>query len=176
MYSVPSIIGEFRHQKRERSHRATTLVEVIVVMTLVSIILAAATGLIVQLRRWDYRVRENAVVADQASRLAEAIRADVRNAVKVTKSSPTTLSIVGRNSEETRYVLESDLCRRESKGPGAQSANLETFNIGPAAAWQVDAAAPGRRPAYQISVERPSPEQKTSRTVPLYIYAVQSNE
>src|SRR4051812_18207167 len=169
-------IGVAMRRKLQHSPRAMSLIEVMVVMTVASIVLSAATGLIVQLRRWDNRVRENVLVGDEASRLAEIIRDDIRNATNVTKTSPTVLTILGRNSEETRYTLQSDLCRREVKKPGTQAANMDTFTIGPSAAWQVEPAAAGRGPAFAISLERPSPEQTTTRTAPLYIYAVQSNE
>jgi hypothetical protein len=161
--------------RQQHSRRATTLVEVMVVMTLTSMVLAAATGLIVQLRRWDNRVRANVVVGDETSRLAEAIRADVRIATKVAKSSRTVMTIVGPNNDETRYMLENDLCRREVKKPGAQVASIETFTIGPAVGWGVEPEASGRRLAYAISLERLSPEEATSHTVPLYLYAVQAN-
>jgi type II secretory pathway pseudopilin PulG len=152
-----------------------TLLEVMIAVTLASILLVAATGLLVRLQQWDHRVRESSVRVDQSVRLVEAIRSDIQRATNVAVTSNNVLTVSGKEKHETRYTLNGDLCRREVI-IGRATSVVETFTIGPCSEWKVDAGAPGRRSAYAISIERPTAEKPASHSLPFFVYAVQGKE
>src|SRR4051812_39199835 len=149
MYNESIANWHIRSREIVRARSAMTLLEVMIAVTLASILLVAATGLLVRLQQWDHRVRQSSVRVDQSVRLKEAIRSDVQRATNVAVPSKNVLMVSGAEKHETRYTLDGDLCRREVIVVGATSM-VETFTIGPCNGWKVDAGAPGRRPAYAI--------------------------
>src|SRR6476619_6848797 len=76
MYSEAMTTSNIAMGKHRRARGAMTLVEVMVVGTLASLLLGSAVAFLVQLQKWDYRLRDNGVKVDQSVRLAEAIRSD----------------------------------------------------------------------------------------------------
>jgi type II secretory pathway pseudopilin PulG len=158
-------------RKRSAARRATTLVELLVVTTLMTIVLAIVTTLAVRLRQWDRQVREHGQHINQLAALAEAIRADARHASKVVLPEKTTIAIGDSDGREIRYELRPDGCRRVAKAPGAASPEIEIFAIGSAEAWKLDSAEPGLHPAYLLSLERSEPEKANSRPTPFFVYA-----
>src|SRR5215213_9564264 len=137
-------------RKNVRGRCATTLVELVVVMTLVSIVLLIVGSLAVHLRQWDHRVRDHSQHTSQLAILAETIRADIRRAASVTLPAEKVVAIAGSDKSETRYELQLGICRRVVKTPSGTLPTIETFAIGPADSWKLENAAPGRRPAYTI--------------------------
>ena len=158
-------------RKNSRGRRATTLVELLAVTTLVAILLSIVVTLAVRLRQWDRQVRDHSQHANQLADLAESIRTDVRRATSVTLPEKNIIAIEGPDSREARYELQRGGCRRVSKTPGETSARTESFAIGPADSWKLDSAAPGRRPAYTITLERSDTDNATSRSAPFFVYA-----
>jgi hypothetical protein len=150
---------------------ATTLVELLVVTTLVSILLAVVGTLAIRLRQWDRHVRDHSQHNSQSTSLAAAIRADIRRATGVTRPEKNVVAIAGPDGREIRYELHTDGCRRMSKSSGEKSDRIEQFAIGPADFWIVETANPGRRTAYTISLARPDADKATSQPVPFFVYA-----
>jgi type II secretory pathway pseudopilin PulG len=159
-------------RKNRRGCRATTLVELLVVITLVSVLLLVVGTLAVHLRKWDRQVRDHSQRGYQLAILAETIRADVRRARSAALPAKNILAIAGRANRETRYELQLEVCRRVVNIPGETSSKIETFTIGPADSWKLETGAPGRRPAYALWLERSASEKASSRSTPFYVYAV----
>jgi type II secretory pathway pseudopilin PulG len=158
-------------RKNSRGRRATTLVELLAVTTLVAILLSIVVTLAVRLRQWDRQVRNHSQHGNQLADLAEAIRADVRRATNVTLPEKNIIAIAGPDSREARYELQRGSCRRTIKTPGESSARTESFAIGPADSWKLESAAPGRRQAYSITLERSDIDNASSRSTPFFVYA-----
>lgn len=158
-------------RRKSRDRRATTLVELLVVVGLMSIMFSIVVMLAVRLRQWDHHVRDHSLQANQMATLGEAMRTDVRRAISVTLPEKKSVVIVSSDSREIRYELQPGGCRREVKTPGEASPRIETYTIGPADFWELDTAAPGRRPAYTITLERADPDKVTSPLAPFFVYA-----
>lgn len=165
------LLGRPRVRKNCRRRCATTLVELLVVTTLVSILMAVVGTLAVHLRQWDRHVRDHSRQSSQLTDLAEAIRADIRRATNVTRPEKKIIAITGTDSRVVRYDLLPDGCRRTIKSPGEKSPGTETFAIGSVDSWKLEPAMPGRRPAYTISLERSDLDKTTSQPVPFLVYA-----
>jgi type II secretory pathway pseudopilin PulG len=159
-------------RRNSSGRRATTLVELLVVSALISIIFSIVVSLAVRLRQWDHQVRDHSQHANQMASLAESIRADVRRAKSVTLPEKKTVAIVGPDSGEIHYELQPDGCRRVVKSAGETSQKIETYAIGPADSWNLDTAAPGRKPAYTITLKRADPDKLPSQSAPFFVYAV----
>lgn len=159
-----------------RRRRAMTLVELLVVTTLVSILMAVVGTLAVHLRQWDRHVRDHSQHGTQLTNVAEMIRADIRRATGVTRPEKKILAITAADGREIRYELQPDGCRRTIKSPGDKAVSTEIFAIGLANAWIVEPATPGRRPAYMVSLDRSDTDQATSQPVPFFVYAAIGSE
>jgi type II secretory pathway pseudopilin PulG len=158
-------------RKNAHGRRATTLVEMLVVVTLLTILLGIVGSLAVHLRQWDRQVRDHSLHGNQLANLAETLRADVRRATGVTLPEKNIVAIVGPEGREIRYELQPDACRRTVKIPGEPTAKTETFAIGPADSWKLEMAAPSRYPAYTLSLERSDFGKATSQSAPFVVYA-----
>jgi type II secretory pathway pseudopilin PulG len=163
--------GTLGIQKDVNGRRATTLVELLVVVTLVTMLLAIVGSLAVHLRQWDRQVRDHSQHGNQLANLAETLRADVRRATSVALPAKNTVAIVGPQNREIRYEVQSEACRRTVNIPGNTSPKIETFAIGPADSWKLETATPGRRPAYILSLERSDFSKATFRSAPFFVYA-----
>src|SRR6187549_2235471 len=93
-------------RKHCHKRRAMSLVEVLVVATLVSILFSVIVTLAVHLRQWDRQVRAHSLHANQLANLAETLRADVRRATSVSQPDKKTVAIVGPDNREIRYELQ----------------------------------------------------------------------
>jgi type II secretory pathway pseudopilin PulG len=153
-----------------RRRAATTLVELLIVITLVSLLLSIVGTLAVRLRQWDRQMRDRSQHGDQFVKLGESIRADIRRARNVTQPDQKTIAIAGSDSREIRYELESDGCRRTMKSPGNTSSTVDRFAIGAAKSWKLENAASGRRPACTIALDLDS-EHASSVSAPFFVYA-----
>jgi type II secretory pathway pseudopilin PulG len=158
-------------RKNDHGRRATTLVELLVVVTLVTILLSIVGSLAVHLRQWDRQVRAHSQHGNQLANLAETLRADFRQATSVTLPAKNTVAIAGPESREIRYELQSEGCRRTVKIPGETSPKIETFAIGSTDSWKLETAAPGRHPACTLSLELSDFGKATSESAPFFVYA-----
>lgn len=163
-------------RKLNRGRRATTLVEMMVVVTLVSILLSVVGTLAIRLRQWDRQVRNHSQHGNQLALLAAKIRGDVRQATSITQPAKNIVAITNLDSREIRYELEPAVCRRIVKSPGEKSPKFETFATGPVESWKLETAAPGRRPAYTITLERSDSGKVASRRAPFFVYAALGSE
>ena len=95
-----------------------TLVEVSVVAALSSILLGVVISFTVGLKQWDRRFREHGLHNEQAVRLSNCIRADIRQCDDVSLSAENVLVIAALDESQTRYELLPDGCRRVVKQSG----------------------------------------------------------
>jgi type II secretory pathway pseudopilin PulG len=163
-------------RKNGQWRRATTLVELLVVVTLVTMLLAIVGSLAVHLRQWDRQVRDHTQHGNQLSNLAEALRTDVRRATSVTLPKKNTVAIAGPENREIRYELQPEACRRTVQIPGDPSPRIETFAIGSADSWKLETATSGRYPAYTLSLERSDSGKTDSQSAPFFVYAALGSE
>ncbi len=133
--------------------------------------MAVVGSLAIHLRQWDRHVRDHSRHSSQLTNLAEMLRADIRRATGLTQPGKKIITLAGPDSREISYELLPDGCRRIVKSPTEKSPKVETFAIGPAHSWKLEAATPGRRSAYSISLERSEADQATSQPVPFFVYA-----
>jgi prepilin-type N-terminal cleavage/methylation domain-containing protein len=151
--------------------RAMTLVEVSVVAALSSILLGVVISFTVGLRQWDRRFREHGLHNEQAARLSNCIRDDIRQAREVSLLAESVLVITAPDESQTRYELQPDGCRRVVKQPrGASDKKVESFNIGPAKSWRLEHGAPGRLPAIIVWLEGSRPDKSSVGSI-LFVYA-----
>ena len=117
-----------------------TLVEVSVVAALSSILLGVVISFTVGLKQWDRRFREHGLHNEQAVRLSNCIRADIRQVRDVSLSAENVLVIAAPDESQTRYELLPDGCRQVVKQSGdAPEKQVESFNIGAAKSWRLEA-------------------------------------
>src|SRR5262245_65044424 len=98
----PSHLGSARKSAR----RGLSLVEMLVVVTLMSMLLATLTTIAVRLRQWDRQIRDNSVHGDQIAALADSLRADAGGGTDLKLLSPDTLVIENTEKREIRYRLQ----------------------------------------------------------------------
>src|SRR5262249_27730876 len=83
-----------------RMRRGLSLVEVLVVVTLMSMLLATMTAIAVRMRQWDRQVRDNSLHSDQVAALAESLRSDASSGAEVKLVSKDTLAIEDADQRE----------------------------------------------------------------------------
>jgi prepilin-type N-terminal cleavage/methylation domain-containing protein len=154
-----------------RFRRAMTLVEVMVVVSLSSVLLGVVITVAVGLQQWDSRFREHAVHGDQLARLAEAIRSDIRQATDVSLPGKDVLAIAAANGIKISYEIRPEGCQRMTKRFDAASQPGELFTIGPVSHWKVEREAGGRRPAVVISLEAPGADEFKTGPTQMLVYA-----
>jgi type II secretory pathway pseudopilin PulG len=159
----------FRRNRRRRG--AMTLIEVMVVGTLLTIVAGVAVTLLAAVFRLDQRVRDHGVRTEQALRLAESIRGDIRQGTNV--SLPTADSLVVETADGGRvsYGLQPDGCRRVAQNGEGATSETDLFAIGTAATWTLDRRATGRRPLVVVELHRDTPAGGAGPPgLPLIIY------
>ena len=149
-----------------------TLVEVSVVVVLLSILLGIVIPLAISLRQWDERFRDHSLHSGQLARLAETIRADIRQATGVSLADKKILVIKSSDeNNQTRYELMSQGCRRSVGVSGAAPIRSDDFTIGPVTAWSLEQGVAGRRPAFVVTLERPDSDSSKVKLTPLVVIA-----
>jgi type II secretory pathway pseudopilin PulG len=159
-------VGRLRHRRA-----ATTLVEVLVGITLVSLLLSIVGTVAVRLRQWDRQMRDRSQYGDQFVKLSESMRADIRRATGVTQPDKKTIAITTSDYREIRYELMADGCRRTVKSSDKPFPAADTFAIGAGQFWRLEIAAPGRRPAYTVVLESSDSNHADSVPAPFFVYA-----
>jgi len=147
------------------------LVEVMVAVTLTSILLGVVISLMVALRQWDRRVRDHSVQTEQLAQLAETLRADIRQAVDVSLPVKETLIVVAPGSNPVRYELRPEGCRRSVEDPDGTSPKMDVFAIGPVEPWKLERVEGGRRPAIVLSLDKPHADRSVDGPPKLLVYA-----
>lgn len=131
-----------------------TLAEVTVAVAVTSILAGVAVSLLVGLRNSDRDMRRRNNQNQQLLRLAETMRADIRQAADVLQ--PTSDAIVLRAADEklTRYELAPEGCRRIVTAPNDPTPRTDAFAVGPIASWTLAPGPPGRRPLFTVTLNR----------------------
>src|SRR5262249_35407527 len=136
--TLPKLFQSGATRNRTRSRCGVSLVEMLVVVTLMSMLLATITTVAVRLRQWDRQMRDNSFHGDQVAALADALRTDAGDGTDLKLLSKDTLVIENADKREVRYTLQSKGCRREVKSADKASTSTDIFTIGPFEAWKVE--------------------------------------
>jgi prepilin-type N-terminal cleavage/methylation domain-containing protein len=152
-----------------RGRAAMTLVEVMVAVTVMSIMLGVAISFLIGLKHWDRKVHQFGLRNEQLTRLAESIRTDIRHATDVSLPSGNALVILLPGNKETRYELTPEGCRRLGM-PGDARPLTDLFSVGPATSWTVERDAPGNRSMFVVTLNHTQTDSET-QLAPLLVYA-----
>jgi hypothetical protein len=129
-------------------------------------------SLLVSLRQWDRRLREGSARIEQALRLAQTMRTDIRQGTNVSLPAKDTLVITSNGNTETRYELAADGCRRTVGIADKAATTRDLFSIGNASIWSLENGPPGRRRMIIVSFDRSdAADDRPARPVPLLVYA-----
>jgi hypothetical protein len=148
---------------------AMTLAEVMVTVAVSTILMGVVASLLFGLRKWDRSLREHSVQNEQLIRLAETIRADMREAVDVTMPSEDVLIVDAGDAGLSRYELSRQGCRRILATPGEANARIDLFAVGPAKSWGFERRV-GRLPMIELTMNRETLEGE-NRAAPLVVRA-----
>jgi hypothetical protein len=178
MKTLETTMGSSRRRRpdgtmmRRDTRNALMLVEVMVVVTLTSIMMGVVISLMIGLQRWDQSFRDRAVQSEQLARLAESVRTDIRSGADVSLPGTHVLQITGQGRGAARYELEAEGCRRVVELPENQATRSEFFAVGRVTSWKLERGPIGRRPLIIVTLDRLSPDDDTARRLPpLLIYA-----
>ena len=169
-----------RMRKLEPPRRASipsglTLVEIMVVVALSSLLMGVAISLGIALKQADRGMRQADLRSDRWGALAETLRADIRQAVDVSRASAKSLVVSMPDGRDVRYEVGQDGCERIVMSPGEPRAGKDLFEVGPADAWELEAGTTGRHRLLIVTMERLALSQRqkptTRRSVPLVVYA-----
>jgi hypothetical protein len=157
--------------------RGTTLIEMMVVVTLTTLLLGVVITFAFNLRRWDFQTRNHGLHLDQLQRLSESIRGDTGQAVAVSLVGANTLVITNTDKAETLYELVPEGCQRIEKDAAQKLKSRELFTIGTVDSWELERDDSGRRPAAIVTLKPSDPaDTKDVLRVPLAVYAVLSDK
>ena len=162
--------GDRFGQNRACVRRGTSLGEVMVVMTVSTILLGVAVSLLTGLRKWDRELRESNVQRDHLLRLTETLRKDVRGGIEVSAPAEGVLLIRSPDGIRIQYNIQSDGCRRTITRQDEAAPQADFFAVGPATNWKLENDVSNGRLLAMISLVRPVTEGK-KRLVPLIVYA-----
>jgi prepilin-type N-terminal cleavage/methylation domain-containing protein len=152
------------------ARRGFSLIEMMVVISLSALLLGVATSLLFSLRDRDRHSREDNLHGEQMFRLAESLRADIRQGADVLLSIDGPLVVISPDGIQTRYELNRNGCQRSTVAPGDAGPRHDLFAIGRAQRWQVERLATGRRPLVAVTLEQATVDGE-SRAAPLLVYA-----
>jgi type II secretory pathway pseudopilin PulG len=149
---------------------AMSLVEVMIVVAMTSILCGVAISLLLGLRDWDRDMRRQSMQSEQAMRLCEAMRTDIRQAAEVLQPSEDAVVIRSPNEKEIRYEITPEGCRRVVTTSNSAKPLTDLFSVGPAKSWALEPGAPGKRPLFAVTLHPVSPDNE-KHTAPLVVHA-----
>jgi type II secretory pathway pseudopilin PulG len=126
-----------------------SLVEVMVAVTLLTLIMGVVLSLFAGLRKRDRAFRQQSERARHALRLVDALRHDIRRGASVTQLAADSL-LIAADGREIKYTLTPNGCERLSAGRGAAR---ELFSIGAHGAWAFDQGPPGNKPLAIVRIK-----------------------
>lgn len=153
-----------------RPARGFSLIEVLVVVTLSTVVVGTAISLLIGMQQWDRRFRGRGVECERLLELAETLRADIRSAAAVTSPAAEELLIEFGDGSEARYSLDGRGCTRSVESVDAAGQRTELYAIGNTLKWNLDRDTSGRRPLIHVTVERSGETPRSPRRVPLLVY------
>jgi hypothetical protein len=149
-----------------------TLPEVIVAVTLSSIVLSVLISFTIALKQRDRTIRSFGVESERRRELAELLRTDIRDAVDVSLPSKTTLVVKRPGDSEIRYELTANGCNRTVVEPTGSKAQFDSYAVGAAISWSLEQGPAGRRPLFVVTMNRrPRSSATDAGSVPLLVYA-----
>ena len=160
------VIGPLRADRQ-----AMTLVEIMVAVTLTSVLLSVVISVTVGLQRWDSRFRNDQARRANLNQLADMIRSDVRRAAAAPVAEKDRLVLTLPDQREIRYELQPDCCWRSIAQPGNTTESKVPYMIGKYNSWRVERVPSGRWPAIEVSLEEPAARDKGIQLPTLYVYA-----
>jgi hypothetical protein len=149
--------------------RAITLAEVMVAVTVATVVMGIAMSLLMGLQKWDRNLREHSLRNQHLVRLAETIRGDIRQASEAMSPTTRLLTIRLADGHQASYQLSPDGCRRSSQLAG-DTEHTDLFAIGPSEAWSLEQRVGGRRPMYAVTINRTNADN-TQGPAPLIVHA-----
>jgi type II secretory pathway pseudopilin PulG len=137
---------------RQPRRRAFTLADIAVVVALISILLSIVVAFLVRLQQYDATLRDNNVRTDRVAQLAEALRADIRQASAVSLPDRQTLLVAASESRQIQFALTAEGCRRTVSGPDDAMPVIDLYRIGPTEGWSLESGPQGRRTLYLVTL------------------------
>lgn len=142
-----------------------SLIEIMVVITLTSMLVGLVATYMATLLRLGNSTREQSVHRMQVERLTDSIRHDLRRAIGVTQSSDKVLEVQLPDGVAWRYVLENGRCTRSQPTDNGQENAKQVYTVGPTKGWRLEETThqPGRivslwiDPAATIGHQSPRP-------------------
>jgi type II secretory pathway pseudopilin PulG len=171
MNRLLATVAKRKRRNRSAERAAFTLIEILVVVTLASIVMSVIVVMLVTLIQNDRQVRLFGLRSERQGDLAEMIRTDIRAAEDVSLAAQTVLLVEGPDERETRYELTAGGCKRIVSEPGMKNPRVDFYAIGPAVAWSLQQGPAGRQPLYIASLHRSTKMEKQSTTLPFFVYA-----
>src|SRR5687768_4234832 len=113
--------------QRRMDRPAFTLIEMLVVVTLSSIVMGVIVVVFVALIQKDRQVQLFGVHNERQGDLAEMIRTDIRAADDVSLAAQTVLLIEAPDRRQTRYELTAGGCRRIVSEPGMEKPRVDFY-------------------------------------------------
>ncbi len=150
--------------------RATTLVELMVVAALTTILFGVAMSLLIGLRDWDRKMRDQSRQNEQALQLCESLRSDVRQAIELPTLSPQKLVVRLPDDRCIHYELARGGCQRTIATSVNNTLQSNFFAVSGLASWNLSPNQPGRLPAFVITIDRAEKNDHRIAT-PLIVHA-----
>jgi hypothetical protein len=156
---------------RPRRRPGFSLAEAATVVVLLSMLLAMVVSFLVGLHRYDAKFRRSELSSAQLARLAETIRADIRQATAVTLPNDRTLLVTIPGSTEIRYEIGAEGCRRTVNKPAETQALSDIFRIESSKSWTLETGEFGRKQLQIVSLYAEAKTAGGPKSVTLLVQA-----
>jgi type II secretory pathway pseudopilin PulG len=161
-----------RRNKRRNPRPGLSLVEMMVVITLSSMLVGIVVTLAVSLIESDRRLRNAGVTSNQLAELATMLRSDIRRATGVaTEDDEKWLSAVLADGRRAVYTCNSEGCQRQLLDAEDAVTRTDRFRVETTTHWSIERMPPGRRPLIAVTLHRASAKDPTATPPPLLVYA-----
>ena len=159
-------------ERRTMGRRGLSLVEMMVVITLSSMLVGIVVTFAVSLMQSDRRMRSATVASDQLAVLAATLRSDMRLARDVTlRDNAKQLVVTFPERRRAEYTCDSEGCQRKLLDADESPSRSDLFRVEAAVEWKIERLRPGRRPLLAIVLERASSRDPAAKLPPLLVYA-----
>ena len=111
--------------------RASSLVEVLVVISLTGLMFGVVVTTLASLLRHQQATRTRVAERSEIIRLTDALRSDLRRGAQLSQPNPMTLEVVPTTGFKVRYEISGDKCLRQVVPDWWGRPRHEGFTIGP---------------------------------------------